>query len=666
MAIILPAVLVSAFCLFLIQPLLAKQLLPAFGGSAGVWAVCLLFYQAALLGGYLYAHALIRFVKKPRTQALVHLALVSLSLLALPIGLDADARPGLDGAAPGWAIVRTLALSIGVPYFVLSTTSPLLQAWQARLEPRRQAYRLFGWSNLSCALALLVFPFGLEPWVSLDRLNGAWGWGYALCCALLGGAALRVVRRNPAGLAETEMDAPAPGWLPQLQWVAYAMLGSVFLSAVTNHLCQSVAPMPFLWTVPLLLYLLTFFVVFEREWYARRWAMPAAGISVTAMAAAIVYLAPGRMLAVGVPVFTLGCFFTCLYCHGEMARLKPPAAHLTRFYLLMALGGALGSLLVAFGAPLAFHSYAELPVALSALGLLILFTVYRRWWVSDVAAALCAVLATAPAFAYVIETGGTLEAGRNFYGALRVESEPATARRAALLKMVHGAISHGSQFLDPALRRTPTTYYGPRSAPGVFFAATAAPRRVGVVGLGTGTLACYGQRGDRIVFYELNPLVETLARRHFSFLADSRAAVEVRLGDGRLQLEAEPPQGYDLLVVDAFSGDSIPLHLLTREALGVYRRHLKPGGVLAFHLSNLHLGLQPAVRVLAEAEGLRSVPVVDLGSERDATNPASWALVGSAEALRRLGVDPSRGVPVPAVAKAWTDAHSSLLPALEM
>lgn len=661
MAFLVLPVVASAFCLFLVQPLLAKQILPWFGGTASIWAVCMTFYQAMLLAGYVYAHGLARYLR-PRTQALVHSAVVAASLLALPIGTQTIAHPAAEPGSPGWQVVLILMRAVGVPYFVLSSTSPLMQAWYARMKPGGGAYRLFGWSNLSCALALMSFPFVLEPWLPLSRINLGWSWGYAVVAALLAAAALLLWRHNPPGGEPVgASSAPAPGIRVRLEWLFFSALGSALLLGVTNYLCQSIAPVPFLWTVPLLLYLLTFVACFEREWYRRGWGMTAAGAALLAMTWAIVYLPPSLLLRGGIPIFCAGVYFGCFYCHGELALRKPAACRLTEFYLVMAAGGALGSLLVAFGAPAVFSSYSELPVAMSVCATAMVMTVYRRSLVTDIVATACAVLVTAPAFATLLSATGEVASGRNFYGSLRVEDFGARDGRPVLRKMVHGSISHGEQYMGPGWSRKPTSYYTPLSGVGLALDALQGTRRIGIVGLGTGTLATYGRAGDFIRIYEINPMVTEYARRYFRFLAESRARVEVCTGDGRLMLSREEDQNYDLLVIDAFSGDSIPVHLLTREAMRLYRRHIRKDGLIALHISNAFLDLQAEVRSLAEAEGLEAAVIAEGGDRTESRSPSVWALAGTREALGRVQAPPQ---PVRRRVRAWTDDYSTLLAAL--
>jgi hypothetical protein len=436
--------------------MLAKQILPWFGGTAAVWAVCMVFYQAALLAGYVYAHALTRFLR-PRLQAIIHLGLVATSLAVLPVGIERIARPEIH-THPEWDIVWILIRAIGLPYFVLSSTSPLTQAWLARLDPRSRAYRLFGWSNLSCAIALLSFPFLFEPFMPVSSMNRVWSIAYGLTATTLAAAAIMVFLRNPEQAHEEACTATPPGWRRRVAWIAFAALGTMLLIGITNHLCQTVAPIPFLWTVPLLAYLLTFVAVFEREWYSSERGMVLAAIAAVAMAWAIVYLPAGQMLLLGIPVFVCGCFAACFYCHGELALRKPDQAHLTEFYILMAAGGAVGSLITAFAAPAVFSNYAELPVSLALISLLILLKVYRRYSTPvDMAAAVCAVLATAPALSYLQPTVGQVDRGRNFFGALRVNDIAALGRAPALRKITHGGVGHGSQFRGVGLQAKPTT-----------------------------------------------------------------------------------------------------------------------------------------------------------------------------------------------------------------
>ncbi len=621
----------------------------------------MVFYQAMLLGGYLYAHALTKFLK-PRTQAAVHWVALALSLMSLPVGLDRLQAP--DAAGPGWMVVEVLFRTIGIPYCLLSSTSPLLQAWYAQLYPDGRAYRLFGWSNLSCALALLSFPFVLEPLLALRTLNLWWSWGYGGTALLLAVSAALVWRQNgqrkvPAG------EAPAgetPGWRQHAQWLFFSALGSILLMGVTNHLCQMIAPIPFLWTVPLLVYLLTFVACFEREWYTRARGVGLAGAALLAMGCVYVYLPPGQVLGPGIPIYSAGLFFTCFFCHGELALRKPGDRHLTEFYVMIAAGGALGSLLVAFGAPALFTQYAEFPIAMVLCAMAMLMTVYGKRLLTDLLVTGCAVAVAVLALAPMLSSKGRIAASRNFHGSLRVEEFPPKDGHPGIRKLVHGSINHGEQYMDAIRSREPLSYYTPSSGAGQVLARMREPRRIGLIGLGTGSLVAYGRPGDVVRIYELNPMVVDYAQRYFSYLSHTPAVVEIRTGDGRLLLDSEPAQDFDVLAVDAFSGESIPVHLLTRQAMRIYRRHTKPTGIIALHLSNLYMDLEPLVRAVAEAEGLEVIAVNDPGDQSRRRMASIWALAGTSESLRGLGVAAS-AVSAKRV-KPWTDDESSLLTVL--
>ncbi|MBA3975476.1 MAG: hypothetical protein C0504_14820 [Candidatus Solibacter sp.] len=645
----------SAFCLFLIQPMMAKRLLPVFGGSASVWAVCLVFYQSMLLLGYLYAHGLARRLP-PRVQAAVHAGLCVLALLALP---RAGAPPMEAGAgSPAAGIVVQLALAIGLPYLMLSATSPLLQHWYAQLYPAGQAYRLFAWSNLSCVAALLAFPFWLEPrweWGEIARL---WKWGFVAAALFHLLSAGLVWKRRPAGIKPVSEGSDGPPVLRRsvALWLYWAFLGSGLLVSVTDHLCLVVAPFPMLWVLPLLLYLLSFVVTFESDRYRRWWGVPAGFAGLLSMAWALTYLAPARMLGPGVAIFTLGLFAVCLMVHGELAASRPPERHLTSFYIAMAAGGAMGSVFVALIAPLVFRQMVEMPLLLAMTAVTALFLVYGRSVYSDALAAVAAVVIVAAAGAnWLALQSRVVAVDRNFYGSMRVTESPGPDGSGRLRTMVHGAVNHGSQFVDKQRRHIPLTYYTAQTGAGQLLSRqSAGPRKVGLVGLGAGALASYGRPGDVFFFYEINPLVVSLARTHFSYLSDSPARVEMVLGDARIMLSRQPDQHFDVLAVDAFTGDSVPVHLLTREAMAIYSRHLKPDGVLALHLSNLHLDLTKVALAHGRELNWRSSVIATPADSRFDSVGAVWVLMSRGQAGPGLPSGPGTG-PV------WTDEHSSLL-----
>lgn len=647
----------SAFCLFLVQPMMAKRLLPVFGGSASVWAVCLVFYQAMLLAGYLYSHGLARRLPA-RGQAAVHGLLCVLALAALPGVSAAPSAGALDSPAAG--IVLQLAAAIGLPYLLLSSTSPLMQHWHARLFPNKGAYRLFAWSNLSCVVALLAFPFWLEPRFGWSAIAQLWKWLFAGAAVVHLLAAALVWRANPPRIERSsEPEAQEYGARQQpAMWLYLAFLGSGLLVSVTDHLCLIVAPFPLLWVVPLLIYLLSFVVVFESDRYRRAWGVPVGFAGLLAMAWGMSYLEPTRMMGVGVALFSAGLFAVCVMVHGELAERRPPERHLTGFYILMAAGGALGSVFVALIAPVLFRHTLELPLFLTLAAMTALFLVYRqtRWGDAPAAAAAVLVVAASGAQWLVLESN-LVSADRNFYGALRVVEKPAQAG-GRLRTIVHGSVNHGSQYMDEERRRTPLTYYTPSTGAGMLLSREGTgPRRIGLVGLGAGALASYAREGDVFRFYEINPLVVRMATTNFTYLADSPARSELVLGDARLVLAREPDQQFDALVVDAFTGDSVPVHLLTREAMQIYARHVKPDGVLALHLSNLHLDLTKVALALGRDLGWRAATLsTPPQAELDSVG-AVWVL------MDRKPDDEHASARDPRL--LWTDDYSSLLTVLK-
>ena len=553
-----------------------------------------------------------------------------------------------------------LARSIGLPYLLLSATSPLLMHWHALLHPGGRPYRLSAWSNAACALALLAFPFWWEPRFATSQLNRWWTLAFYVEAALLAASALWLYRARPSEPDPERRIATC--WQIRLRWIAWPALASAFLLATSTHLCQVVAPAPLLWVVPLLVYLLSFVAVFERDWYRRTPGVVLALVGLLAMAAAMLYLDLRAALPAKVVLYAGGLLAVCLFCHGDLAILKPEPARLTSFWTHVAAGGALGSLFVGFVTPELFRGYFELPFLIAVTAGLCLWRFRRFGWIARRATAVAAVLAATPALAYVGGYyAGLVEAGRNFYGSLRVLDEPASGTRLAQRKMLHGLVTHGTQFLAPGWMDRPTTYYGTDSGAGRLLRQTGGPRHAGFIGLGAGTLAAYGRSGDRFRFYEINPLVVEMARRNFSFLARSAAAIEIVEGDARLRLAAEPAQGFDLLVVDAFSGDSIPVHLLTREAMALYLGHLRPGGAVAFHVSNQYLDLEPVVAALAADAGQAAATVFSPAIRRQSVLAAEWVVVASPATLESAGLPVNR----PRRLCLWTDDHNSLLQVLQ-
>ncbi len=668
----------SAFLLFLLQPIVAKQILPWFGGSAAVWTTCLVFFQSTLLLGYAYADFSVRRLV-PRTQVRLHVALLVVSLIVLPIIPGAFWKPsGLESPIP--LILGLLAATIGLPYFMLSTTSPLVQAWFAREHPGRSPYRLFALSNLASMLGLLGYPFLFEPWIATR--TQAWGWsaGYVLFVALCIAAARRGgLRPDAPAIADRATandradDAAAalpPSVARQLLWCALAATSSTLLLAVTNHITQNIAAVPLLWILPLSLYLISFILCFDgKGWYYREtiFSMLAAALGVMGWTLADPKLT--HELGLQIAAFCFGFFLACMFCHGELVTLKPAPRYLTRFYLMISLGGALGSIAAGVVAPLVFNANFDLVIALVACGLLLLWQTRRERLVYP-AMALTSVLFTAGCGVWSMTEfyRDTVYASRNFYGVLRVQDggiQDVDRRRT----LIHGTIMHGKQSLHPYFSKEPTTYYTRSSGIGRLLESMHPrmdPIRVGVIGLGTGTLAVYGAKGDTYRFYDINPGVVAIAQRDFTFLRDSDATTEIVLGDARLSMEREPPQRFDVLAVDAFSSDAIPVHLITQEAVAVYLRHMKPGGVIAYHVTNRYLNLVPVVEGIAQRLGLATLWISDPGLD-PLGSTSSWVLLARdpsrLEDARLTGfataIEPRRDW------RVWTDDFNNLVQVLK-
>jgi SAM-dependent methyltransferase len=672
-------IFVSAFLLFLVQPVMAKQILPWFGGSAAVWTTCLVFFQTALLAGYAYSDLVVRRLA-PRVQIRLHTALLLLSLVVLPIVPALHWKP--TGAEnPSWLILGMLATTIGLPYFLLSTTSPLVQAWFAMARPGASPYRLFALSNLASMLALVGYPFLLEPWSPTRWQALGWSASYALfagLCAVAGWSSLKrapgeeytPASRETEPAPDTNADEPPPATARQVLWCALAATGSMLLLAVSNHITQNVAAVPLLWIVPLALYLLTFILCFDgKGWYRRETflATLAAGLGVMAWTLADPKLT--HDLAIQTGVFCVGLFLACMFCHGELVRLKPAPRYLTRFYLMISLGGALGSALVGLVAPLVMPAYFELAGGLVIAALLLLWQV-RRAHVVFSALAVGALLVTAGCTIWSIREfyNNTIVATRNFYGVLRVQefgNSDSSQRRS----LIHGTILHGTQYVAPEFRRQPTTYYGSSSGIGrvlELLNPSMTPHKVGVIGLGTGTLAVYGAVDDVYRFYEINPAVLAIAQRDFTYLQDSDATIELALGDARLTLEREPKQDFDVLAIDAFSSDAIPVHLITSEALAIYQRHMKPGGIIAFHVTNRFIDLIPVVEALAHAHGMHAIHIADEG-EDSLTSRSDWVLLSDSRELfdRPELADAATEIVPRRDWRLWTDDFNNLLQVLK-
>ena len=677
-------VLLSSFLIFQVQPLISKYILPWFGGTPGVWTACMLFFQVVLFAGYAYAHFSIRCLT-PRVQFAVHTLLIVAALALLPITPGADWKP-TGPEDPTLRILGLLLVSVGLPYFILSSTGPLLQAWFSRTSPGASPYRLYALSNLGSVVGLVTYPFVVEPLLAADVQASLWSWsfaGFALACSLCAVQMLRnhtrvTVAGTAHGAVEEQNEAPPTAGVRWL-WFGLAACATVMLLATTNQVCIDVAVIPFLWVLPLTLYLVSFIICFDHErWYPR-------GLFLVLLAMTMVGLlnvmeeAGTTPILRQIAVYFSALFVCCMVCHGELVRLKPSPRYLTSFYLSSSAGGAAGGILVGLVAPLVFHQCIELHIAMLACCLMALVVLFRdrqsalyRGRLPLVWACLLVGVTGLGWKLWGFAGGnerGNLAVARNFYGVLRVAALNWNDRENRVLHMVHGRTLHGKQFVAEEKRRVPTTYYAEDSGIGLLLRhySQSDGKRFGVVGLGVGTLAAYGQQADYARFYEINPDVIRLAKQHFTYLKDCPAKVDVVLGDGRLSMERESPQQFDVLALDAFSSDAIPVHLLTREAFEIYLRQIKPEGSIAIHITNRHFDLEPVVTALGAHFGLGTIRIAAKGDQARGQNASTWMLL---TADRGVLDDPeiataasTRKQPVPAI-RLWTDNYSNVIGAL--
>jgi hypothetical protein len=753
------AIFSGAFLLFQVQPLIGKYILPWFGGGPGVWTTCMLFFQLLLLAGYAYAHFTSRWLR-PRSQAILHLVLLVAALAFLPI-TPSDSWKPRSSEHPTLQILALLNVSLGLPYFVLSSTGPLMQQWFSHENPGASPYRLYALSNVGSLLALVSYPFFFETHFTRKAQAVFWGWGLVVYAICAGACAIRLLRSKPVGVeggsAQSVPDNKAEAFLSALHfrletqpsslsrflWLLLPACASALLLATTNKICQDVAVIPFLWVLPLALYLLTFVICFDSpRWYVR---FPFTLALIAAMWGFYWVLTAGSDASIykQVAIYCGALFVCCMVCHGELYRLKPHPRHLTAFYLMIAAGGALGGVFVAVIAPLIFTGYYELQWSLICCGGLFAVvglaqkveTKDERYW--HWLAGILPLLAFGGMDWYVTHLSGKLKnvpkgafislhvilwtalllailwflrqrfrgfrywrplaaiwlvlgvcalaigfwvdvrdsrsdkiyTSRNFYGVLTVYDHRRDDPKEHHFLLQHGRITHGLQFIDPERAAWPTTYYGEASGIGLaMHAFPAGSRHVGLVGLGTATLTAYGRSGDYIRIYEINPQVQSLATKRFKYATSCQGKVEIALGDARLSLERDPPQQFDVLALDAFSSDAIPVHLLTREAFDVYQRHLKTNSIVAVHISNHYLDLEPVVANLAKQFGYKMAIIdFDENDEEWWLYSSTWILLSRDQNLLDQPAIKSatksnfskRKVPV------WTDDFTSLFQILK-
>ena len=692
-------ILVSSFLLFLVQPIIAKQILPWFGGTAAVWTTCLVFFQLALLAGYTYSDVSNRL--KPKTQTTIHIVLLLVSLASLPIVAATGWKPAGD-EDPLWRILGLLAATIGLPYFMLSTTGPLIQSWFARehADPvtAKRVYRFFALSNLGSLVGLLAYPFAIEMWVSTRVQAVGWSVGYGLFVLLCVGSAWRARRASPEALVAADLaasaaaqalaptvlvaspdaessaaDAPAglvgappaasaiegaavdapPGSSDYALWFTFSALASLMLLSISNHISQNVASIPFLWVLPLTLYLLTFVLVFEgrggRGFYIRQLWLGPTLVVLGFMAWGLTAERGVLEIDYAIPLYCTGLFLTCMFCHGELAAAKPAPRYLTRFYLMLSVGGAAGGMFVGLAAPKLFNGYLEMPLGLVACTLMAVIVTRHLFNRPLTVWAPLAALVAAGACTYYgwkydeFLKENTIHASRNFYGTLRVKQTLADTDPDANRRLVHGVIMHGEQYIHPSHRHIITSYYGDTSGVGMALSRIhPVNQRVGVIGLGAGTLAGYGQEGDYFRLYEINPKVIDIATYYFYYLTGF----------------TEPNA---CLVI------TIPVHLITREALQVFLKHIKPDGAVAFHVTNRYLRLAPVVKQLADEIGYEAVLITDDAEDDKYLSRTDWVIVTkNRDFINNEDIKAKRSVIEPiAGMRTWTDDFNNLFQILK-
>jgi hypothetical protein len=741
----------SALLLFLVQPMVAKMILPSLGGTPAVWNTCMVFFQATLLLGYLYSHVTTKWLGV-RQQAAMHLVVLLLPFLVLPLNLSAwGAPPGEANPIP-WMLLM-LASAVGLPFVVVSATAPLLQKWFANTghPAASDPYFLYAASNLGSMVALLGYPFLVEPLLTLADQTSVWMGGYAVLALLMVGCAALLWRNaaaTPLGPSTSSDETVTPaqdsalgtrdstlgtlqaGVTPRrcLRWITLSFVPSSLLLGFTTYLTTDIAAIPLLWVVPLAVYLLTFILVFARKPPLPHWLMIRLLPLVVLPSLILLITGAFEPLWLVMPVHFLAFFLASMVCHGELAKDRPAAEHLTTFYLLMSVGGVLGGLFNALVAPLAFDSVAEYPLALvlaclllprreedreeptwvwtdlaaaAALGMLgagLLFAVRQLWQPGEssgsevslplklllglmalfcfplvrrpVRFGLCVGAVTLVGLNSPVQVERVVHQERSFFGVHRVMLDP--EQRFHLL--VHGNTNHGVQCLDPAQRGEPLAYYHRTGPLGQVFdelQKRPKPPHLAVIGLGSGSIACYLAPAQRLTYYEIDPSVLRIASDpdFFSFLGDSQGRIDTVLGDGRITLSTAADGQYGLLVVDAFSSDAIPLHLITREALALYQSKLALEGILVFHISNRYLNLEPVLGDLAADAGLVCRAQLEYQSQisseelKNRKSPSHYVIMArEVKALGTLAGDPRwHAVDPRPNERVWTDDYSNII-----
>lgn len=667
--------------------MIAKFILPWYGGSSAVWTTCLLFFQTGLLIGYGYSHLIVKWFTI-KSQVKIHMVLLILSLISIPVLPKEWMKP--DGTEnPVLGILLLLTLTVGFPYIMVSTTGPLLQSWFAKSNPKKSPYRLYALSNLGSLLGLLTYPLFVETYMSLGVQSWYWTAGYLVFIIFCGLTAKGVWKLKPViKKDENKVIKPVSKEI-KLLWLLLAFLGTLTLLSITNKLTQDTVVIPFLWILPLSLYLITFIITFEKpKWYNRKFFIPLMLFSI-----ALVLITQVRSTAPDVPLsitalivqYCLAVFAICMTLHGELARLKPSENNLTLFYFFIAIGGVLAGIFINIFVPIIFTNYWELFLVFICSVSIVAYILWKSRELIKVSRTVIALstLVAMSGIGFAISkeyrhiNNNILDSTRNFYGVLRVyEENKGTGNWQRSL--MHCNVIHGVELMDSAASYIPFAYYG--SETGIGLALAHFPNRfdsafqgmkVGMIGLGIGTVSTYGSEKDYFKYYEIDPEVEVLARKYFKHMSNFKGKTEVITGDGRISLENEMKESgsnnFDILAVDAFSGDLIPAHLLTHEAVELYLKNLKPNGILAFHITNNYIDLIPVLGGISEKF---KRPMYYFIKQADASNPIAslWVLFTSNKTFLNN----------PAVSKFysmydvsvnpivhWTDDHSPVLELLK-
>jgi hypothetical protein len=702
------AIFIAAALLFVVEPMVAKMLLPSFGGTSAVWAISLVFFQAVLLAGYAFAHVSFRLLPV-RRQPLLQLGLLLVPLLVLPIALPAHAAPGTRD--PSLWLLWILALMVALPFFAVATASPVLQRWFSVTgeEGSRDPYFLYAAGNAGSLIGLLAYPILIEPNLTLHQQARLWTFGYACFVLFAALCARRVLVAAGAQVAETRAAAstPAIAWPVRLRWIAMAALPSSLMLGATTYLTTDVAAVPLLWVIPLALYLLSFIAAFARRPPLSTHAVSRAAVASSLAVAASLLVSP-LFPSVQLPIWMLvavhgaNLFFIALLVHGRLAAERPPAERLTEFYLLLSTGGVIGGILAALVAPQLFSSVVEYPLALVLCLLLrpgpfrppkagvlrrnadlllpfavLVGTLFLAKATTGplrlmplVAVAAVALFARRP-LRYALGVGAlllitswppaSLTSDRTFFGVLRVEQDGSKH------VLVNGTTVHGVENFAAGRRGEPLSYFSRQGPLGQIFRAYGDRfHDVGTIGLGSGAVAAYGRPGNRFTFYEINPAVSKVASnsRYFTFMHDSQADVRIVIGDGRLELQKAPDHSFDLIILDAFSSDSVPVHLLTREAAQMYLQKLRPGGVIAYHISSRFLELEPVVGGVARSlglAGLYQMHTVSPAASKLGARTSQWVAIARRPATLEPLARSGRWRPVRAGGTVWTDQYSNIL-----